>query len=126
MRRRAPHVIELSADDAAYFEQLVHDGRTEQRVARRARILLAMANPATIVQELADRLEVDRTTIWNLCRRYEEVGTQVVEDAPRAGRPRTFSPSAARRDRDARLLRARRARAAHDALVDAEPSKGGG
>ena len=126
MRRRPPHVIDLSPDDATYFEQLVHDGRTEQRVARRARILLAMANPATVVQELADHLEVDRTTIWHLCRRYEEVGVQAVEDAPREGRPRAFSPSAARRDRDARVLRARRGRAAHDALVDAQPGKGGG
>lgn len=126
MRRRPPHVIELSADDAAYFDQLVHDGRTEQRVARRARILLAMANPTTVVQDLADRLEVDRTTIWHLCRRYEEVGAQVVGDAPREGRHRTFLTSSPRRDRDARLLRARGARAAHDALVDAKPGEGGG
>lgn len=98
MRRRPPRVIDLAPDDAAYFEQLVRDGRTEQRVARRARILLAMANAATVVQDLADRLDVERTTIWNLCRRYEEVGARAVEGASRAGRPRTFSPSAARRD----------------------------
>jgi biotin operon repressor len=104
MRRRLPHAIDLSAPDAAYLEGLVRDGRTEQRVARRARILLAMADPATVVQDLADHLEAERTTIWNLCRRYEEVGVQVVGDAPRDGRPRTFSPSAARRDRAARML----------------------
>jgi len=119
MRRRPPRVIDLSPADAAYFEQLVRDGRTEQRVARRARILLAMADSATIVQDLADHLEVERTTIWNLCRRYEEIGIDAVKDARREGRPRTFLPSTARRDRDARLLRARRGRAAHDALVDA-------
>jgi hypothetical protein len=126
MRRRPPRVIDLSPDHVAYLKQLVRDGRTEQRVARRARILLAMADPAIIVQELAGRLEVERTTIWNLCRRYEAVGIEAVEDAPREGRPRTFSPSAARRDRDARLLRARRGRAAHDALVDAHPGEGRG
>jgi transposase len=126
MRRRPPRVIELSPDDVAYLEQLVRDGHTEQRVARRARILLAMADPATVVQNLADHLEVERTTIWNLCRRYEEAGIQAVKDAPREGRPRTFSPSAARRDRDARLLRARRGGATHDALVDTQPGKGGG
>ena len=119
MRRHPPHVIELSNDDAAYLERLVRDGRTEQRVARRARVLLAMADPETIVQDLADRLEVDRTTIWSLCRRYEQTGVQVVEDAPRPGRPRTISPPAARGHRETRVLRSARAGAAHDTLVDA-------
>ncbi len=68
------------------------DGRTEQRVARRARILLAMADPTTIVSELAERLDLDRTSIWALCRRYESVGVDGVLDAPRSGRPREFSP----------------------------------
>jgi AcrR family transcriptional regulator len=119
MRRRPPHAIDLSRDDVGYLKQLVHDGRTEQRVARRARILLAMADPATTVQDLADRLDVDRTTIWHLCRRYEELGVRVVEDAPREGRPRTFSPSPARRGRDAGVLRSAWPGAAHDPLVDA-------
>jgi biotin operon repressor len=104
MRRRPPRAIDLSAADAAYLEELVRDGRTEQRVARRARILLAMADPATVVQDLADRLDVERTTIWHLCRRYEEGGVQVVGDAPRDGRPRTSSPSATRRNRASRVL----------------------
>jgi hypothetical protein len=125
MRGRPPRGIELSREDATYLEQLVRDGRTEQRIARRARILLAMADPATVVEDLATRVEQRRETIWQLCRRYEEVGVQVVDDAPRAGRPRTFSPSAARRDRDARLLPAHGARPAHDALVEAEPGEGG-
>ncbi|KYF83602.1 transposase [Sorangium cellulosum] len=89
-------MIDLSPDDAVYLEQLVRDGHTEQRVARRARILLAMADPATVVQDLADHLEVERTTIWHLCRRYEASGVHVVHDAPREGRPRTFRPPAAR------------------------------
>src|SRR5689334_3559338 len=104
MRRHPPHLIELSEDDAVYLEQIVRDGRTEQRVARRARVLLAMADPTTVVQDLADRLDVDRTTIWSLCRRYEAAGVRAVEDAPRSGRPRTISPSAARRHREARVL----------------------
>jgi hypothetical protein len=31
-----PHLIELTPADAAHLAYLVHDGRTEQRVARRA------------------------------------------------------------------------------------------
>ena len=79
-----------------------------------------MANPTTVVQDVADRLGVARTTIWNLCRRYEEVGVEVVEDAPRSGRPWTFSPSTACRRRDAGVLRSAWPRATHDPLVDAQ------
>ena len=95
MRRRPAHRIDLSAAEQAYLEGLVRDGHTEQRIARRARILLAMAKPETVVQQLAHHLEVDRTTIWYVCRRYEEVGVQAVQDAPRTGRPWAISPSAA-------------------------------
>src|SRR5271155_2641713 len=109
MRRRPTHAIGLSPADTAYLARLVRDRRSEQRVAPPARILLAMADPATVVQDLADQLEVERTTIWHLCRRYEESGVQVVLDAPREGRPRRFLPSAARGDRDARVLQPARA-----------------
>ncbi|WP_232537773.1 helix-turn-helix domain-containing protein [Cystobacter fuscus] len=51
-----------------------------------------MADPATLVSELADRLELDRRTIWALCRRFDELGVDVVMDAPRSGRPRELSP----------------------------------
>ena len=51
----------------------MHDGRTEQRVARRARILLAMADPDTVVRDLAEHFGLDRTSIWSLCRRYVSV-----------------------------------------------------
>jgi transposase len=125
MRRRPPRLIELSRNDRAYLERLVRDGRTEQRVARRARILLAMGDPNTVVGDLAEHLDVARTTIWTLCRRYEEVGVEVVGDAAREGRPRALSPPASRRDRDARVLRTRGARTAHEPLVDPRPREGG-
>jgi transposase len=98
MRGRPPRRIQLPAEDAVYLERLIRDGRTEQRIARRARILLAMADPTTVVEELAAHVEQRRETIWQLCRRYERVGVEAVRDAARAGRPRAFSPSSARRD----------------------------
>jgi hypothetical protein len=104
MRRRPPHVIELAGDDHRYLESLVRNGRTEQRVARRARILLAMADPDIIVQDLAGRLSQARTTIWQVCRRYEAVGVEAVFDAPRSGRPWEISPPAAGGGRTAGLL----------------------
>jgi hypothetical protein len=117
MRRRPPQLIHLAPEEVTYLEALVRDGRTEQRIARRARVLMAMAEPATIVSELADRLELDRRTIWALCRRFESLGVDVVMDAPRAGRPRELSPPAASGSGALGVLRARRNRAAHDPLV---------
>jgi biotin operon repressor len=92
MRRQPPHTIDLEDDDAVFLLNLIRDGDTAQRVARRARVLLAMADPATIVQELAQRLDLSRAAIWDLCRRYERLGVAVVVDAPRTGRPREISP----------------------------------
>ncbi|MDC0711015.1 helix-turn-helix domain-containing protein [Stigmatella sp. ncwal1] len=63
-----------------------------------------MNEPDTVVSELADRLELDRTTIWALCRRFEQWGMAVVEDAPRPGRPRRLSPPPARRGGTTGLL----------------------
>src|SRR4051812_29987188 len=98
MRRRPPRLIELSDDDRTYLSGLVRDGGVAQRVARRARLLLAMSYPDTVVEDVAERFGVARTTIWTLCRRYERVGVEVVEDAPREGRPRGLSPPTACRD----------------------------
>jgi len=92
MRRRPPCLIELSDDDYLDLVSLLKDGRTEQRVARRAHILLAMANPETVVQELAAKLDLSRNTIRYVSRRYEEVGIDALFDAPRPGRPREIPP----------------------------------
>lgn len=94
MRRRLPHLIELSVRDRSYLENLVHNGRTQQRVARRARILLAMSEPTTLVQDVVQQAAQARNTIWCLCRRYDEIGVEAVFDAPRSGRPREISPPA--------------------------------
>ena len=98
MRRRPPQSIELPKQDRAELERLVRSGCTEQRVARRARILLAMSNPETVVQRLADQVEQTRVAIWTLCRRYEERGMEAVFDAPRSGRPWEISPPGASSD----------------------------
>ncbi|MBI5033696.1 MAG: helix-turn-helix domain-containing protein, partial [Chloroflexi bacterium] len=63
------------------------DGRTEQRVARRSRILLAMEHPRTIVDDLAQRVAMTPTGVWYVCRRYETAGLDAIYDAPRTGTP---------------------------------------
>ena len=91
MRRRLPKVIHLSKADRADLTRLLRDGRTEQRVARRGRALLAMQDPETLVTDLGKQVGMTRTGIWFLCRRYEALGLQAIYDAPRSGRPRDFS-----------------------------------
>jgi hypothetical protein len=66
MRRRPPHLIEMSQADRRQLESLLRDDRTEQRVARRTRILLAMADPETVVEHLAQQVAQTRFAIWCL------------------------------------------------------------
>lgn len=103
MRGRPPRKTELSQDDRAYLNGLVRDGRTEQRMTRRVRVHLAMADPATLVEELATRVEQRLGTIWHLCRRYEKVGGGRSRTPPARVGPGLF-PLAMRWPRDARLL----------------------
>ena len=104
MPGRKPRRIELPRADRKELECLVRDGRTEQRVAQRARILLAMSKKRTQVGELSERMEWTPTGIWYVCRRYEERGLEAVYDAPRSGRPREISPLGAGANRTTGVL----------------------
>ena len=124
MRGRKPHLIFLSEADRMEVQRLVASGLTEQRIARRARILLAMEDPQIRVVELANHVEITRVAIWELCRKYEESGIKAVYDTPRSGRPRVFSPLGESADRATCLLRASRYRTGNDSLVNKKPGKG--
>ena len=118
MRGRKPRLISLSEADRIELEEIIKSGKTEQRVARRARILLAMEKPATRVAELAGHLEITRAGVWELCRKYRQRGYKAIYDAPRSGRPRVFSPLSQSADRATCLLRAGRYRIGNDPLVN--------
>ena len=45
MRRRKPKTIHLKQSDTEEIKRLLDDSRTEQRVVRRGRVLLAMKSP---------------------------------------------------------------------------------
>jgi transposase len=78
--------------DRVLLERIVRDGRNQQRIVRRARILLAMQDQEALVEEVAYVLGVARSTVWRVCRRYEERGLESLCDAARCGRPRPFPP----------------------------------
>jgi transposase len=97
MTGRKPKTIVLLAEHVTVLQELVQSGKTEQRVARRARILLAMADGSRVAP-LADKFDHDPATIWRICRRYEGRGLNGVYDAPRSGRRRAISPPGAGTD----------------------------
>ena len=91
MRKRPPKVVHLEQEERQEMQCLLGDGRTEQRVARRCRVLLAMEDPETIIDNLAHEVRMTRTGVWYVCRRYESAGLDAIYDAPRTGRPREIS-----------------------------------
>ncbi len=104
MKGRKPRLVSLSEGDKSELQRIVGSGKTEQRIARRARILLALSSPQTMVNEVAKYVQMTPTAIWQICRRYEERGIEAIYDAPRSGRPRVFSPLGQSADRAACLL----------------------
>lgn len=123
MRGRKPHLISLSEAERMELQRLIGSGKTEQRIARRARILLAMEDPRTRTEELAKHVEITRIAIWKLCCRYKESGIKAIYDAPRSGRPRVFSPLGQGSDRAACLLRTGGYRIRNDSLVSKKPGE---
>lgn len=91
MRRRPPESIQLSRADRTELKRILQDGHTEQGIARRARILLAMSNPETIVNDLATQVDYTPTGIWYVCRRFEATGLDTLYNGDRSGRPRELT-----------------------------------
>lgn len=99
MRGRKPEPFRLKAKDKIYLGELLHDGQTPLKVARRAQILLGRTDAEQRIVRLGEKVEQDRTTIWRICARYAQGGlATALYDAPRSGRPRVFSPQRAPAD----------------------------
>jgi len=124
MRGRKPRGVELKSDDIPELEALVRSGKTEQRTARRARVLLGMHRGEQVKQG-SKRGEQDPSTIWRVCRRYEKRGIEAVYDAHRSGRPPEISPPQPGAGREPGLHPTGRARVEVDALVGACVANGG-
>jgi transposase len=98
MRGPKPEKVVLAVEHVEILQKHLQTGKTERRVADRARILLLSAeglNPCVV----AERTGHDRTTVWRVCQRYRERGLDALQDRPRGGNRTRFSPSASRADR---------------------------
>jgi hypothetical protein len=92
MRGRKPEPLALTPKDKKTLQQLLRDGQTPVRIARRAQILLNCAKSGQRVLLVSDKVDQNRTTVWRVCERYRDAGLEAaLYDAPRTGRPRVFS-----------------------------------
>ena len=98
MRGRYPETYTLRVEDRRELSRIVGDGQIAQRVAIRARALLALDRGERIV-EVVRWLGRSRATLWYLWQRYRQRGAAAVFDEERSGRPPVFSPSGASHDR---------------------------
>lgn len=107
MAGRKSFEYRLHDADRHYLNAILHEGQLLQRVAIRARVLLALDRGERI-GEIVRWLGVGRMTIWDLFQRYRGRGVAAIFDAERSGRPLVFSPAAESPDRAPRMHRAER------------------
>jgi hypothetical protein len=102
MRGRKPCEYRLNEADRQYFHALLADGKLVQRVATRARALLALDRGERLIA-IEHWLGWSHMGLWHLWQRYLQCGVTAIFDADRRGRPPAFSPAGTRPDRARRL-----------------------
>jgi transposase len=86
-------VILLAEDDRRRLEALLRAGSTPQSLAFRVRVVLRAAEPDGPPNlQIAAELGCNRRTVAVWRARYVRQGLAGLQDAPRPGRPRKFSP----------------------------------
>lgn len=93
MPRPFGSLVELAPELRAQLEGLVRARSTPQALVLRCRIILRAAQPdRPSNQDIAAELACDRHTIGQWRERFVAHGLPGLQDAPRSGRPRSFSP----------------------------------
>lgn len=95
-----PHAPKVSLSDAEQYrlESLVRAHSTPQALSFRCQLILKAAAPERPSNlQIAKDLHCDRHTVGRWRSRYLEQGISGLQDAPRPGRPRRFSPLRASR-----------------------------
>ena len=85
--------VSLSTDAHAQLVSLVRAHSTPQALAFRCRLILRTAAPEQPSNvQVATEMACERHTVGRWRQRYLTHGLQGLQDAPRPGRPRRFSP----------------------------------
>src|SRR5438477_10486186 len=86
---RGRTALEVSSQEEGILRSWLRAESTAQRLALRARIVLACRDGSTN-QEIAEQLGVSRLTVGRWRRRFEASRLDGLADAPRSGRPRSI------------------------------------
>lgn len=91
----APH-ISLAHDERSRLESIVRAYSTPQALSLRCQVILRAAAPdGPSNVQVAQELQCNRHTVGRWRSRYLAQGFHGLQDAPRPGRPRRFSPLSA-------------------------------
>jgi transposase len=88
---RSPRLIEVNDTDRAALEALTRRTTAAVGLVRRARIVLLAADGMPL-DRIARERDVQRNVVRTWVDRYRATGLDGLQDRPRPGRPRTFSP----------------------------------
>jgi hypothetical protein len=88
---RSRRIVELAAASRAALEGIVRRTTAPVGLVRRARIVLLVAEGKTLDQ-IARQVGVRPNVVRTWADRYRTGGLDALEDRPRSGRPRAFSP----------------------------------
>ena len=91
MGRIAP-VIDLSPEDHETLVSWTRSGKVEQRLAFRARVVLA-ASRGTLNRDIARELATREATVSKWRKRFFEAGLKGLQDEPRSGKPPEYTQS---------------------------------
>jgi hypothetical protein len=107
MRGRKPQLLQIAPDDKPLLEQMARSQTRPWYQVQHARIVLAIASGEQ-VQAVASQLQCDPSTVWRVCRHYEQAGMiGIAERTQRAGHPLQISPPATSANRSTGLSRTR-------------------
>src|ERR1051325_3870445 len=93
---RPPARIQLSAEEEATLRPWARKGTGEQRLADRARIVL-LSHEGMSVEKIAEHLHTRPARISKWRQRFAEGGLNALSDAPRCGKPHTYTEETERR-----------------------------
>jgi transposase len=88
---RSARVVDLSDQERATLAALTRRTTVAAGLVRRARMVLLAADGMPL-DRIAREVGADRTIVRPWVDRYRAGGLAALQDRPRPGRPRTFSP----------------------------------
>lgn len=91
MPRKSPYEIKLSAEDASCLQEMARKYTSPYYQVVRAKVVL-LAAEGLENKEIGERLDLPRQIVSKWRQRFFHQGFRGLEDEPRPGRPRRFSP----------------------------------